>query len=67
MSTILGPDGKPASDRVGFGVTCLISDKRRQVELVKANRKTVLVRVPRSGLRPATIIKRHLVKHGVGV
>ena len=64
MSAILGPDDRPAG--AGISMTCLISGKRRNVELVKANRKTVLVRVPRSGFRPATIIKRHLVKHGVG-
>ena len=52
MNTILGPDGRLA--RAGIGITCLISGKRTSVELVKANRKTVLVRLPRSGLRPAS-------------
>lgn len=62
--TILGPDGKPA--RSGISLTCLVSDKRRNVELVKSNRKTVLVRVPATALRPAKIIKRHMCKHSVG-
>ena len=62
--TILGPTGKPA--RSGISITCLISGKRRDVELVKTNRKTVLVRATRTESRPETIIKRHLVKHSVG-
>ena len=63
-TTILGPDGRPAA--VGISITCLISGKRRSVELIKANRKTVLVRVPATALRPSKIIKRHLAKCAVG-
>ncbi len=64
MMTILGPDGRPAA--AGISITCLVSGKRRSVELIKANAKTVLVRMPATVLRPAKIVKRHLAKHAVG-
>lgn len=47
-------------------MTCLVSGKRRGVELVRANRKTCWVRVPATGLRPSKVIKRHMRKHAVG-
>lgn len=62
---ILGPDGKPAVAR-GLSLSCDVSGKRRSVELVKMNRLTCWVRVPGTMSRPAKIIKRHLLKHGVG-
>ncbi len=64
MITLLGPDGRLA--RAGISVTCVVSGKRRDVGVIKANRKTVLVRVPATTLRPAKIIKRHVAKHAVG-
>ena len=64
--SILGPDGKPAR-RYGSGValSCLVSGKRTNVELVKMNRKTCWVRVAPTAVRRSKVIKRHLVKHGV--